>query len=703
MEQPHQIIPADQLVTTKYQGIGRCNNYAVLPNIPCPKECKIVGQLLVDHPLRYALTATADVLAVYLQQFWKSVKPVVISNETIQLKVDRHEITYTVNMFCAILKLPVETHAHPYIAPATLKFIQPFLKIVGYHGIVDKVSAFFMKNLAQPWQTMFKVFNRCLTSRTSGHDQTKINIIQIFHVYPRFTKLIIADLMKKFDSIPQRLEEDYHSIKDDIPFMRVVGVDVPTIQPQLIESTQGANRTPRATRTPDPEDVGQKKRKSKQVAGKSSLPRKSLKVAIKQKKPISIAPLPPSDDTKRDDIAEATLLSLALHKTIKIAKEEENVAKLVDSIFLNDEEDSGTRLEPRSHKENPKTVDDDDEEEKKDDKKDDDNDNDDHDDHALVRNKVTSSLEVRNEKIQTPIPSPPRSPRTGLSSDKTISQELMATIALNATNDIIKDSLKRVVVDTVIQERDSLQAENNLITVHPTTSTSNATTTSVDLQQQLYLKMKRNLQDQADDPELWDVLKRKFEKSYVSHTSCRDDAFRKRDHDGHQEYDAPPEREKRAKRQKISKGLKSASGSSSRVIWERVHEFHLGIESYQIKINLTAPTLIFPGIEARDPYFIVNKPTTGLIYLNGKEEKRDMYLVEIIKFCNATLERVLNEVKLKIFETEFLKKAPLLGGLDLDIMKAYEREITKCLKHREQMRIWEPFVNERLILSTMRC
>nr|GEX20177.1 hypothetical protein [Tanacetum cinerariifolium] len=68
----------------------------------------------------------------------------------------------------------------------------------------------------------------------------------------------------------------------------------------------------------------------------------------------------------------------------------------------------------------------------------------------------------------------------------------------------------------------------------------------------------------------------------------------------------------------------------SRVIWERVRDFQL------------------------------DKPTTGLIYLNSKNEKRVMDLIDISKFCDATLERVLKEVKLKIFETEFLKKAPLL-------------------------------------------
>nr|GEX62124.1 hypothetical protein [Tanacetum cinerariifolium] len=51
-----------------------------------------------------------------------------------------------------------------------------------------------------------------------------------------------------------------------------------------------------------------------------------------------------------------------------------------------------------------------------------------------------------------------------------------------------------------------------------------------------------------------------------------------------------------------------------RVIWERVHEFQLGIKSYQIKVNLTAPTLTFPDIEAHKPYYIVDKPSIDICY-----------------------------------------------------------------------------------------
>ncbi|GJU49586.1 hypothetical protein Tco_1219141 [Tanacetum coccineum] len=256
MEQPQssnaqQITPADQLVhSSKFQIVGKCNNKAVLPNVPCLKECRIVGQLLVDHDISYALTAITDVLAVYIQQFWKTVRQVLNHNETIHFMVVKEEIIYIVDMFHAILKLPVETPEQPFIPPADFNYIKPFLKILGYQGSLEKVIAFFTKNLAQPWQTMFKVFNRCLTSRLTGHDQTKINVLQIFHTvinkvhvdyasllwcdflhdvqqkknviqYPRFNKLIIVDIIEKYESVPKRIEEDYHTIKDDTPLVSV--------------------------------------------------------------------------------------------------------------------------------------------------------------------------------------------------------------------------------------------------------------------------------------------------------------------------------------------------------------------------------------------------------------------------------------------------------------------------------------------------
>ncbi|GJT17361.1 hypothetical protein Tco_0876067 [Tanacetum coccineum] len=105
--------------------------------------------------------------------------------------------------------------------------------------------------------------------------------------------------------------------------------------------------------------------------------------------------------------------------------------------------------------------------------------------------------------------------------------------------------------------------QSNVIQVHPTTTTSTKTTSSGNLQQQLYFKMKRSLQDRANDPALWEVLKRKFEKSSTFNTSCREDDIHSHHYD-HQEDDPPPEGEKRVKRHKASKSSKSTRGSSSK-------------------------------------------------------------------------------------------------------------------------------------------
>ncbi|GJW75962.1 hypothetical protein Tco_0137644 [Tanacetum coccineum] len=76
----------------------------------------------------------------------------------------------------------------------------------------------------------------------------------------------------------------------------------------------------------------------------------------------------------------------------------------------------------------------------------------------------------------------------------------------------------------------------------------------------------------------------------------------------------------------------------SRVIWERVHDIQLVIESYQIKASLTAPTLKFLGIEAHELYLIVDKPTTDAITtrdINGAGFQMSSRVADVI--LNDTL------------------------------------------------------------------
>ncbi|GJU76244.1 hypothetical protein Tco_1273314 [Tanacetum coccineum] len=82
----------------------------------------------------------------------------------------------------------------------------------------------------------------------------------------------------------------------------------------------------------------------------------------------------------------------------------------------------------------------------------------------------------------------------------------------------------------------------------------------------------------------------------------------------------------------------------STVIWERVHDFQLGIESYQQKVNLTAPTMTFLGIEDHE------------IVLEG------------LKSYN-------NDVKYGYVQKDLTKE-------EAEYLKLFEEEIEERLKHR---------------------
>ncbi|GJZ73020.1 hypothetical protein Tco_0637166 [Tanacetum coccineum] len=471
-----------------------------------------LGHILLDHPLSYAFTATADIPAGYLQQFWKIVSKVHDTKDTIRFKLDTQDIVYTVDMFRDTLHFPVETPDNPFITPVTIKLLS-----ISCRRLVIKNK----------------------------------DVIQ----YPRFTQLIIADLMKKYPFIPHRPDEDYHFIKDDIPLeyeIVFVRVEVPMNQPQLVISTQGTHRnTPRAHKTPTLIAVSPQGKKRKQSAGETSSPRKSLKVTIRQKKQSTTLIPPLSDDRERDEIVEATLLSLTLHKTALAAEAKEN---FIDSVF-NDDDDFGTRIEPGSHKENLKVVDEDEvnDKVKQDEKKDDDTektddaakekDTDGHTNHTLVETYATGKIREVLDHCNNVVPE----------------------MTFAKTNEMIKEEMPRLVNLAVNKDRE----------IVPT-----------------------------NIPEL-------ISKEFATHgPKMIEELFRKH---------------------------------------IRVHNFQVGYKGLSIRVNLTASTLTFPGIEAHELYSIVDKPTTGLIYLNNKDEKQVMYLMEIVKFCDATLEKVLKEVKLKIF------------------------------------------------------
>ncbi|GJZ32369.1 hypothetical protein Tco_0577805, partial [Tanacetum coccineum] len=113
------------------------------------------------------------------------------------------------------------------------------------------------------------------------------------------------------------------------------------------------------------------------------------------------------------------------------------------------------------------------------------------------------------------------------------------------------------------------------------------------------------------------------------------------------------------------------------------------------KVNLIAPTISFPGIEKHKMFFIIYEPMHRIIYKNSKKEKRVMRHSDIHKFCDATLNRVLEGLKSYNNDVKYGYIQRDLTEDEVEYLKLFEEEIEVRLKYRNQMRRWEMYVNGR--------
>ncbi|GJV30573.1 retrovirus-related pol polyprotein from transposon TNT 1-94 [Tanacetum coccineum] len=456
-----QVIPATQLVP-RFHTIGRCNNYAVLQSISCSHKCKIRTVSKIPGP-----------------------------GDMIKFMLNTQEFIYTVDMFQDILHLPVETPENPFVAPDNIETIEAFMNKVGYQGVVDK----------------------------------------------------------KFSEIPQRIEEDYHSIKDDIPLVSVyttgdvrvrgmlipdafltaeicatsdfkeyetvfINVDVPMNQLQPVVSTQGTHMyTPRAHMT-HILTASPHGKKRKQIDGESSLPRKSHKITIKRRKPTEA----------QENIAKVQE-KLAEEEIEKVVEGDEDTksyaSEFADSVLNDDTDDSDEEIEKEKNNDNVEETD------------------------KVVKEKdIVDDVMGISEELTATISPITATTSKASSTTKCKKQSIsfrfakfliIATRLFAKTKEMITQEMPRLVnlainkdceVDPInakemiakefathgpkmIEELFRKHMQNTTLNLYPITRTSIAGKSSAYLQHQLYLNMKSKPQDQAADPEIWEILKAK--------------------------------------------------------------------------------------------------------------------------------------------------------------------------------------------------
>ncbi|GJR58671.1 hypothetical protein Tco_1175632 [Tanacetum coccineum] len=126
--------------------------------------------IIKNHPLRFSIAASASVPWIYMAQFWHTLKEDG-SKHRLKFLLDRKELTLTLDDFRTIFHLPQandNNHAS-FVPPPSFSDM--------------------------PWQTLCKIFSKCLTTRVTGWDQPPLQIMQMLYCFVNNIHVDYAELI----------------------------------------------------------------------------------------------------------------------------------------------------------------------------------------------------------------------------------------------------------------------------------------------------------------------------------------------------------------------------------------------------------------------------------------------------------------------------------------------------------------------------
>nr|GFB44917.1 hypothetical protein [Tanacetum cinerariifolium] len=136
------------------------------------------------------------------------------------------------------------------------------------------------------------------------------------------------------------------------------------------------------------------------------------------------------------------------------------------------------------------------------------------------------------------------------------------------------------------------------------------------------------------------------------------------------------------------------------VIRQRVEDFQLGIESYQIQVNLTKPQWMTTGFEYKHDYTVIESPR-AVIFRDKYKVQMMMRFNEIHKFSDETLQQIVEALDYWVKDFRINRLNPGLNTRfwtrnDVDQCNAFMFTIQRRLRTWRIFRNLESFVGGRI-------
>ncbi|GJX14810.1 hypothetical protein Tco_0206568 [Tanacetum coccineum] len=168
-----QIVPRSQWLT-----IGKSNLLFNAQKIQKNPIFQISVDILKNTNFFQALTASANVPAIYLQQFWKTMS----YNEktgVYSCQLDEQWFDLSADLLRKALAITPVNPTHPFELPPTGDTVLDFVNELGYPEPIEFVSSIRTNYVYQPWRAILSLLNQCLTGKTSGSDKPRHPVLQM--------------------------------------------------------------------------------------------------------------------------------------------------------------------------------------------------------------------------------------------------------------------------------------------------------------------------------------------------------------------------------------------------------------------------------------------------------------------------------------------------------------------------------------------
>nr|GEW03539.1 ribonuclease H-like domain-containing protein [Tanacetum cinerariifolium] len=156
--------------------IGR-SNFCLLSDIKSKESTlQLVYEVLHLTPFFKAFLVTADVLEIYMQEFWVTAT---IHHHSIRFKMDNKKHIVNLESFREMLHICPRLPHQPFVEPPFEEEILAFLWFLGHSGAIRRLTNVNINKLHQPWRSFAAIINKYLTGKNSSYDSLRLSQAQI--------------------------------------------------------------------------------------------------------------------------------------------------------------------------------------------------------------------------------------------------------------------------------------------------------------------------------------------------------------------------------------------------------------------------------------------------------------------------------------------------------------------------------------------